>query len=328
VTYTFNDGELRQILREHVQSSQPELAGNGQDQVLTYPSWLGTGHKRDIALPSGIDLTVHQYRLKADVINYCEPNDQCCIELIFSLSTRYFYNKTTFFEPLQAFVAPHCEQISEWREVAEHDYLSVDVHLDHSLLRSLAADGYDLLPDNIKQAIESNGPVVPMLPVGVTPSIDTALRQILRCPYHGITRTLYLESKSLELIALYIDALQESPLVSAVLTRDDIDRIHQARQLLLDKMQSPPSLIDLARKVGLNDRKLKEGFRQVFGTTVFGYLTQQRLEQASVMLAQQYSIAAVSAAVGYASPTAFSGAFRRRFGVNPKTYQIGQRSAA
>jgi AraC family transcriptional regulator, transcriptional activator of the genes for pyochelin and ferripyochelin receptors len=328
VTITFQDGELRELLREHVQSTQPELLANEQDQTLTYPNWLGIGHKRDIDLPSGISLTVHQYHLKTDVINYCEPSTQDCVEFVFSLSTRYCYNRTQYFEPQQAYVAPPCSQVGQWREFAEQDYLSVDVHLDLSLLNSLVAHASESLPAALAQVMTADTPPVPSAPVGLTPAIETALGQILRCPYQGITRTLYLEAKSLELIALFIDALQESPPSSAPLSRDDRDRIHHAQQIILNNLQTPPSLIDLARQVGLNDRKLKEGFRQVFNTTVFGYLTQQRLEQASHLLAQQYSIAAVAAAVGYTSPTAFSGAFRRRFGVTPKAYQMGQRRGA
>lgn len=328
MTITFQDGELRQLLREHVQSTQPGLLANRQDQILTYPNWLGTGHKRDIDLPSGMSLTVHQYRLKTDVISYCEPSAQDCVEFVFSLSTRYCYNRTQYFEPQQAYVAPPCGQVSQWREFAEQDYLSVDVHLDLSLLNSLVANASESLPAALAQVMTRDKPPVPSSPVGLTPAIDAALGQILRCPYQGITQTLYLEAKSLELIALFIDAIQESPSLPAPLSQDDRDRIHHARQIIFDNLQTPPSLVDLARQVGLNDRKLKEGFRQVFDTTVFGYLTQQRLEQASHLLAQQYSIAAVAAAVGYASPTAFSGAFRRRFGISPKAYQMGQRCGA
>ncbi|TVQ12823.1 MAG: AraC family transcriptional regulator [Leptolyngbya sp. DLM2.Bin27] len=301
---------------------------NRQDQTLTYPDWLGTGYKRDIELPSGISLTFHQYRLKTDVINCCEPAPQDWVEFVFSLSTRYCYNGDQRFEPQQAYVAPPCRQVGHWQEFAEQDYLSIDIHLDRSLMNSLVAHTSESLPAPLAQVMTDDSPPVPVSPVGLTPAMDAALGQILRCPYQGITQTLYLEAKSIELIALFINAIQESPPLSAPLSRDDRDRIHHARQIILDSLQTPPSLIDLARQVGLNDRKLKAGFRQVFNTTVFGYLTQQRLEQASHLLAQQYSIAAVAAAVGYASPTAFSGAFRRRFGVTPKGYQMGQRFGA
>jgi AraC-like DNA-binding protein len=78
--------------------------------------------------------------------------------------------------------------------------------------------------------------------------------------------------------------------------------------------------------VGINDRKLKQGFRQVLDTTVFGYLTHKRMEVACQLLRQQRSVAAVAAAVGYDSPTAFSGAFKRKFSITPKAYQLAHSS--
>ena len=88
-----------------------------------------------------------------------------------------------------------------------------------------------------------------------------------------------------------------------------------------------PSLIDLARQVGLNDRKLKEGFRHLFGATVFGYLRDYRLQQAKELLHDyDLTIASIATTVGYKSPEAFCNAFRRKFDVSPKAYQLRQRS--
>lgn len=86
-------------------------------------------------------------------------------------------------------------------------------------------------------------------------------------------------------------------------------------------MENPPSLLDLARQVGINDRKLKQGFRQVFGTTVFGYLHDYRMEQARLLLIEQkLAIALVAHTVGYSHLSHFATAFRKKFGVNPSTY--------
>ena len=328
MTVSFEDGELRRVLRRHVQRTQPELLINDQDQILTYPGWLGSGHKRDIELPSGIYLTFHDYRLKIDVTHNCKPSAEDCIEFVFGQFYRSSYNNTRTYRSRQAFIeAPTC-QAGQWREYAEQAYRAVDVHIERPFLQALLAEADDPLPGVLTDVMANDPCSAPCSPVVLTPPMDAALEQMLRCPYHGITRTLFLEAKSLELISLFIDATQESPSLVGPLSRDDRDRIHQAQRILQENLQTPPSLIALARRVGLNDRKLKEGFRQHFDTTVFGYLTQQRLERASHLLAQQYPIATVSSAVGYASPTAFSGAFRRRFGMSPKAYQMDQRSVA
>jgi AraC-like DNA-binding protein len=159
----------------------------------------------------------------------------------------------------------------------------------------------------------------------ITPSMRTVLTQMLQCPYQGGTRRLYLESKALELIALSLahalpDGEPSPPLPS--LRPDDIERIHAARDLLLHTLEEPPSLLALARHVGLNDFKLKRGFRQVFGTTVFGYVRDQRMAQARQLLEQQrLNVTEVACAVGYANPSQFAAAFKRKFGVNPASYR-------
>jgi AraC family transcriptional regulator, transcriptional activator of the genes for pyochelin and ferripyochelin receptors len=94
----------------------------------------------------------------------------------------------------------------------------------------------------------------------------------------------------------------------------------------MQNLDNPPSLLDLARQVGLNDRKLKQRFHQVFHTTPFAYLRDYRLERAQQLLMDsEQSIEQVAKAVGYADRSRFAVAFRKKFGVNPKTYQLQHR---
>ncbi|MFQ4136764.1 helix-turn-helix domain-containing protein [Nodosilinea sp. PGN35] len=328
MTITFQDGELRQLLREHGQSTQPELVANRGDQTLIYPAWLGTGYKRDIDLPSGIELTLHRYHLHSDLVQVCSTEQGDCFEFVFSLTTQLQYNESAVFGDRCAHLLGPEGQDSRWREFAKQDYLAVDIHLDPPLMRALLESHSPKLPKTLQKILAGECDLPLIESIAIAPEMQTALWQILQCPYQGLTQTLYLEAKSLELIALFLDAIDDGTTAKPILQQDDLDRIHQARQILQKNLQAPPSLIDLARQVGLNDRKLKEGFRQVFDTTVFGYLTQQRMAKACQLLGQQRSVAAVAAAVGYASPTAFSGAFRRHIGVTPKAYQMGQRFGA
>ncbi|MFB6275238.1 MAG: helix-turn-helix transcriptional regulator, partial [Halothece sp.] len=92
---------------------------------------------------------------------------------------------------------------------------------------------------------------------------------------------------------------------------------------ILEKaLNQAPTLSQLARQVGLNERKLKEGFQQVFQTTPFEYLRDRRLEQAKhLLLDTNQSVQEVARAIGYRSRSQFANAFRQKFGVNPKAYQ-------
>ncbi len=161
----------------------------------------------------------------------------------------------------------------------------------------------------------------------MTPTMRQLVQQIVKCPYQGLMQQLYLESKALELLALQFAAwTEDSPIGDGLRLRShDIQQLHQAREILIQKANNPPSLKELAHQVGLNDRKLKQGFRQLFGTTVFGYLQTYRMEQAKQLLQEtDCTIAQVAAQVGYRNPEAFSTAFRRQFAISPKAYQLSQ----
>ncbi|MBE9052035.1 helix-turn-helix transcriptional regulator [Nostocales cyanobacterium LEGE 11386] len=132
----------------------------------------------------------------------------------------------------------------------------------------------------------------------MTPTMQLALQQILNCPFQGIMRRTYVESKTLELITLqFAQMLQDNTpgQQSMNLRKRDIECIYRAKDIITQNITNPPSLIELARQVQLNERKLKQGFRQIFGTTVFGYLHDYRLEQAcQLLMTGQMNVAEVS----------------------------------
>ncbi|MEH1931242.1 AraC family transcriptional regulator [Nostoc sp.] len=122
-----------------------------------------------------------------------------------------------------------------------------------------------------------------------TTAIQTVAQQIVNCPYHGMTKRLYLQAKVLELMSLQLAPfLAEQALVqpSPRLKAQTIARIHHAREILLSRLENPPSILELAQMVGMSDRTLQRGFQELFGTTAFSYLTEKRMEWAEQLLRQ------------------------------------------
>jgi len=148
---------------------------------------------------------------------------------------------------------------------------------------------------------------------------DAATAQLIHAmfttPYCGAARTLFLESCALGLLATQIDAAT----CAAAPSRDTGDerRMHKARAWLEAHLADPPSIIELARIVGVNDFKLKRSFKAAFGVTIFGYVRQRRLERAAAHLHGGLSVADAADAAGYICPRCFADAFRRHFGMLP-----------
>jgi AraC-like DNA-binding protein len=86
----------------------------------------------------------------------------------------------------------------------------------------------------------------------------------------------------------------------------------------MQHIESPPSLSQLAKIAGINEYKLKRGFKEMFNNTVFGYLAEARLELAKNDLVQSNKkVIEIASALGYCSLQHFSHAFKKKFGISP-----------
>jgi len=147
-----------------------------------------------------------------------------------------------------------------------------------------------------------------------------AIQQVLHCNYTGELKKLFLLSKSIELLVLSAEAcsLSANKKDPFIKTRADKEKIIAVRDLINERVHCPPNLSEIARAVGLNEYKLKRGFKETFFTTVFGYLTEQRLHLAQRYLRHtQNTSAEISAELGYSTPQHFSSAFKKKFGFTP-----------
>lgn len=152
----------------------------------------------------------------------------------------------------------------------------------------------------------------------MTAAMIRVVGEIIDAPFSGALRHAWLEAKGVELLCLTIDADPREAAVEAVTPRE-LERLHEARRRILSCPESPPTIAQLARTVGLNRTRLKAGFRQVFGVTVFEMSQQHRLELAWQMLTEScIPVADVAERVGYCHAKNFSAAFKRHFRISPR----------
>ena len=208
---------------------------------------------------------------------------------------------------------------------------AIHIQMDPILLNLMVEEEFDYMPTDFRAIVEGTLDQHYYRSGTMVPSMQIAVCQMLNCPYQGLTKRLFLESKAVELIALQLEQSvfgNNGAKISQALRPADIERIHEAKNIIVHNMQKPPSLLELARQVGLNDFKLKKGFRQVFGKTVFGYLHEHRMEQSRQLLEEgKMNVKEVSYVIGYMNSHSFSDAFKKQFGVRPSTYQKGNNSS-
>ncbi|MUL37155.1 helix-turn-helix transcriptional regulator [Gloeocapsopsis dulcis] len=297
------------------------------DITQKYPSQLGQGYYRTVNLREGLELAIAKYQLHDDIILKM-PERSHPIEYTFLLAGVEQYDdqfiSAGHYNLCSSGIAP--KEKSKYS--ATQPVFAINVHIEPELFTAFWHSESESTLPAVEQLLRGDKEY-DFSSGRTTIAMQTAVQQILQCPYQSLTKRMYLESKVWELMALLIHDLERPRhLPNTPLKPDDIDRIHYAKEILLQQLDNPLSLIELARQVGLNDCTLKRGFRQVFGKTVFGYLHDYRLEQARQLLEQRrMNVSEIARSVGFANRSYFASAFRKKFGVNPRDY-LNQKNSA
>ena len=131
------------------------------------------------------------------------------------------------------------------------------------------------------------------------------------------------KGKIYELLSLYFNKNDDSSIEQCpfLIDEQNVQKIRNAKDIILDRMIDPPSLDALALEIGLPLKKLKQGFKQVYGDTVFAYLLEHKMQEARRMLdSQKYNVNEVGLKLGYSTASHFITAFKKKYGTTPKKY--------
>jgi AraC-like DNA-binding protein len=148
------------------------------------------------------------------------------------------------------------------------------------------------------------------------------LDALLNHSYNGALENIFVNAKIHELLLYSLDCLidEKEDGFSCKFLSDDRSKesIHHAREILLQHIGDPLTIKELSRKVAMNECYLKKGFKEIFGTTIFDFYQQQRMEHAKYLLYEKsLSVTDVSALLGYSSISHFSAAFKKHTGLKP-----------
>ena len=185
----------------------------------------------------------------------------------------------------------------------------------HSLFSSDADHISFLSPENKARKYYDNLPF--------TSSIAVVLSQILQAKVHDSMKSLYFTGKVYELLSLYFNKNEDPSIEQCpfLVDEENVQKIRKAKKIILDRMTDPPSLDQLSVEIGLSLKKLKDGFKQLYGDTVFTYLLDHKMDEARRMLnSQKYNVNEVGLKLGYSTASHFISAFKKKYGTTPKKY--------
>ena len=199
------------------------------------------------------------------------------------------------------------------------DFHMLEIHFTPETFDSLCSRTGSCLPKSLLSFRDGDFRGIKSCNCVIPPFLSGTIREIIHHSVYGSPKCIVEEhciDYTAGLISFLSGGMQSS---GTILSSQDIERVREARRILAENLDGPPKLMELSRHVGLNDYKLKTGFRQAYGKTMHQVLTELRLKRAEeLLLSGKSTIAEAALASGYRNPGDFSIAFKRRYGSSPR----------
>jgi len=157
----------------------------------------------------------------------------------------------------------------------------------------------------------------------INPSMAIVLSQLFHFNLHPSIKKLYFKGKIYELLSLYFNRTEDPNAEQCpfLVDEENVIKIRKAKDYVIANMAEPPGLQELADEVGINLKRLKMGFRQIYGDTVYSFLFDYKMDYARKMLdSGSYNVNEVGLRIGYSTSSHFIAAFKKKFGTTPKKY--------
>lgn len=157
----------------------------------------------------------------------------------------------------------------------------------------------------------------------ISPSMAIVLNQLMNFNLMPSIKSLYFKAKAYELLSLYFNRTGDNSVDQCpfLVDEENVMKIRRAKDIVISHMAEPPSLQELSTEIGLSLKKLKEGFKQIYGDSVYSFLFDYKMEYARKLLdTGEFNVNEVGLKLGYSTASHFIAAFKKKFGTTPKKY--------
>ncbi|AZA83298.1 AraC family transcriptional regulator [Chryseobacterium lactis] len=158
----------------------------------------------------------------------------------------------------------------------------------------------------------------------IYPSLQRIVDEIISEQVDETFKLFFLRVKAEELICnllMELEKREEKRLYA--LNSKDVEAMYKVKEKILEHLEIPPIIQNLATEAGMSPTKLKRLFKQIFGSSIFSYYQEFRMKEAAFLLKEKkYAVSEVGYLMGFTNLSHFSKVFKEHFGLNPKQYSM------
>lgn len=297
------------------------------NDTMLMPESLGEGYIRRVVFSADFKITLHRYTLKEDLI--IKRN---CLDGGNDLITVFFYSNEDALEiafsnnPQVRFSQRDDSAI----QVTSNDLSSTirfpaNHQIHYMVVGVMAPKLKDLLslssPNKVLQTIIESGSSF-LYFENMAAETKQVLKNIGGVNMSDNLSQFYTQIKVQELLYLLFHKLSlRENAAHQNINSADAERLLMIRNEIISDLSVPPVLAELAQIAAMSETKLKQLFKQTFGSSIYNYYQQARMDEAAFLLKQgTHSVAEVGYELGFSNLSHFSRLFEKHYGLNPKRF--------
>lgn len=330
---------VNEIIQDISENLNAPLDKDGGEQVLTIPKNMGEGTIHAFSFDCGIGMISYNCKFYEDVEIHFTLNSVHPLKFIFCSEGKVSHSfqdseKKHEIEAYQNIIVSS----SGYNGHVLHFKANVQTHVSSlEIIRATFSHrtNYDFrdLDETLKSLFKDEVSINQFYYRG-NYSIKAAdlMEDMNNKEYSGFLRSLYLESKSYQMLVVQIAQYQDDESgdkLPKILRKSDIQKVDYVVKRIAGDLGTNLTVESLAKEAGTNVNKLQEGFKYVYDLTVNKYIQNVKLEAAKDMLMNsEKNISEIVLAIGLNNRSYFSKIFKEKYGVNPKYFLKNQKSDA
>lgn len=325
---TFSTDEITRKISQFLSIDTASICDSNE---MAIPATHGSGKITTIDFDNGLNLVLFNFKLADSLTIHLEAGNVYPLNFIYCNKGLVIHKVCDGaihyqLEALRSSITScPCSTTQSLTFPSKQQIIATMISVDRKAYTELSKCHGDELPKSFTEAINDQDSEQTFFYQG---NADYQLTQsnkaLLEVQITGLEDFVFAESAMFETLGHLIRNYKENQnpeRTRVALNKYDMDCLTHAKAILVGNLNNAPTIPELARLVGINQQKLKKGFKSTFGTTINQFLIQKRMEAAKLLLAQNgNSVRDVASQVGYSNQSHFSSKFREHFGMLPKDF--------
>lgn len=329
-TVTINDTNILGIISSLSKQLDIEYTNKGDDYCIDLDKKFGSGYIRGIQFSHGLSVIEVDITSKKKIMLEFIKQDINTLQLLFNIDSILLHQTTESGEKHSVNKLQYCmfsnaiTNTHRFKFQKNKPYSFFIILINRKEFEEKLMSIVDSMSEDLQLIFKDvNGVNLIHHTEYFSLEIAQFIEEFRQCELEEFMKPIYLEGKAYEILTSQLQSFNngDDSKNKTLLRKTTIDKIENAVAIIKEELDVRINVYSLAKRVGLNQNTLQNGFKNLFQTSVNDYIKNLRLDKAKILIENsELNITEITYKIGINSRSYFSKLFKEKFNISPSEY--------